>query len=47
MSGITVSVNALTNNKQLWTFNIIPEIDSNGKLDMFKCMFLKLDKAEV
>jgi len=47
MTGISVSVNTLKNNKQLWTFNIIPEIDSNGKLDMFKCKFLKLDKAEV
>lgn len=45
--GFAVSVHSVFQNKQLWNFNIITELDDTEKIDMCKCWFFKVNKAEI
>jgi hypothetical protein len=45
--GVTVSVNTQQNNKQVWKFNLIWDLDKNGKVDLGKCLNMKVKREDV
>jgi hypothetical protein len=45
--GITVSVNSMINNKQVWKFNLIWDLDGEGKVDLCKCLNMKVKREDV
>lgn len=44
--GITVSVNTLKNNKQIWKFNLIIDEMPDGKIDLGKCFNFKVKRED-
>jgi hypothetical protein len=45
--GITVSVNSMINNKQVWKFNLIWDLDREGKVDLCKCLNMKVKREDI
>jgi hypothetical protein len=45
--GITVSVNSMINNKQVWKFNLIWDLDKDGKVDLGKCLNMKVKREDI
>jgi len=46
-NGMAVSVNTVYNNKPLWRFNLLYDLDNQGKIVLKKCNLFKVNSNEI